>query len=41
MPHPVYTQMSTTVFEEMSGLARANGAVNLGVPPRFTIKPAT
>ncbi len=30
MAHPVYAHMPTTIFEEMSGLARALGAVNLG-----------
>ena len=30
MVHPIYAQMPTTVFEEMSGLARSLGAVNLG-----------
>ena len=30
MVHPVFADMPTTVFEEMSGLARAHGAVNLG-----------
>ena len=30
MVHPVFADMPTTVFEEMSGLARARGAVNLG-----------
>ena len=28
--HPVYAGMQTTVFEEMSGLARTLGAINLG-----------
>ena len=28
--HPVYAAMGTTVFEEMSGLARQLGAINLG-----------
>ncbi len=28
--HPVYAAMETTVFEAMSGLARALGAINLG-----------
>jgi len=28
--NPVFTDMPTTVFEEMSGLARAHGALNLG-----------
>lgn len=30
MVHPVYADMPTTVFEEMSGLARDLGAINLG-----------
>jgi N-succinyldiaminopimelate aminotransferase len=30
MAHPVFVDMPTTVFEEMSGLARAQGAINLG-----------
>ena len=30
MVHPVYADMPTTIFEEMSGLARELGAVNLG-----------
>ena len=30
MVHPIYANMPTTVFEEMSGLARDLGAVNLG-----------
>jgi len=30
MAHPVFVDMPTTVFEEMSGLARAHGAINLG-----------
>ena len=30
MVHPIYANMPTTVFEEMSGLARERGAVNLG-----------
>ncbi len=30
MAHPVYAQMPTTIFEEMSGLAREFGAINLG-----------
>ena len=30
MAHPVYANLPTTVFEEMSGQARATGAVNLG-----------
>ena len=30
MVHPVYAHMPTTVFEEMSGLARELGAINLG-----------
>jgi aspartate/methionine/tyrosine aminotransferase len=28
--NPLYTAMRTTIFEEMSGLARAHGALNLG-----------
>ena len=28
--NPVYAALGTTVFEEMSGLARAHGAINLG-----------
>lgn len=28
--HPVYAGMRTTIFEEMSALARASGAINLG-----------
>jgi len=28
--NPVYTALPTTIFEEMSGLARAHGAINLG-----------
>ncbi len=28
--HPVFADMPTTVFETMSGLARVNGAINLG-----------
>lgn len=28
--HPVYAAMGTTIFESMSGLARALGAINLG-----------
>jgi len=30
MVHPVYADLPTTVFEEMSGLARETGAINLG-----------
>ncbi len=30
MVHPVYAQMPPTIFDEMSGLARQHGAVNLG-----------
>ena len=30
MSHPVFTDMSTTVFEVMSGLARQHDAINLG-----------
>jgi N-succinyldiaminopimelate aminotransferase len=30
MSHPVFAHMPTTIFEEMSGLARELGAVNLG-----------
>ena len=30
MVHPVYADMPTTIFEEMSGLAREHGAINLG-----------
>lgn len=30
MPNPVYSSLPTTIFEEMSGLARALGAINLG-----------
>ena len=30
MSHPVFAHMPTTIFEEMSGLARDLGAVNLG-----------
>jgi len=30
MVHPVYADLPTTIFEEMSGLARATGAINLG-----------
>ena len=29
-PHPVFADMPTTVFETMSGLARAHDAINLG-----------
>ena len=28
--NPVYTALPTTIFEHMSGLARASGAINLG-----------
>ncbi|MDO9246921.1 MAG: aminotransferase class I/II-fold pyridoxal phosphate-dependent enzyme, partial [Phenylobacterium sp.] len=30
MAHPVFANLPTTVFEEMSGLARELGAINLG-----------
>ena len=30
MVHPVYAELPTTIFEEMSGLARQTGAINLG-----------
>ena len=30
MVHPVYADLPTTIFEEMSGLAREAGAINLG-----------
>lgn len=30
MARPLFTQMSQTIFDEMSGLARAHGAINLG-----------
>ena len=30
MANPIFANLPTTVFEEMSGLARATGAVNLG-----------
>ena len=30
MANPIFTNLPTTVFEEMSGLARALGAINLG-----------
>ncbi|HZZ30990.1 MAG TPA: aminotransferase [Phenylobacterium sp.] len=30
MPNPIFSSLPTTIFEEMSGLARALGAVNLG-----------
>ena len=30
MVHPIYAAMPTTIFEEMSGLARELGAINLG-----------
>jgi aspartate/methionine/tyrosine aminotransferase len=28
--HPIYAEMPVTIFEEMSGLARETGAINLG-----------
>ena len=28
--HPLYAAMEPTIFEHMSGLARAHGAINLG-----------
>lgn len=28
--HPIYDAMAPTIFEHMSGLARAHGAINLG-----------
>ena len=28
--HPVFADLPTTIFEEMSGLARQTGAINLG-----------
>jgi hypothetical protein len=28
--NPVYAAIGTTIFEHMSGLARAHGAINLG-----------
>src|SRR5881394_3536478 len=30
MANPIFANLPTTIFEEMSGLARATGAVNLG-----------
>jgi aspartate/methionine/tyrosine aminotransferase len=30
MPNPIFSSLPTTIFEEMSGLARARGAINLG-----------
>jgi aspartate/methionine/tyrosine aminotransferase len=30
MPNPIFSSLPTTIFEEMSGLARETGAVNLG-----------
>ena len=30
MANPVYASLPTTIFEEMSGLARESGAINLG-----------
>ena len=30
MPNATFSNLPTTIFEEMSGLARATGAVNLG-----------
>jgi len=30
MPNPIFSSLPTTIFEEMSGLARSLGAVNLG-----------
>jgi aspartate/methionine/tyrosine aminotransferase len=30
MPNPIYSSLPTTIFEEMSGLARTLGAINLG-----------
>jgi N-succinyldiaminopimelate aminotransferase len=30
MVHPVYASLGTSIFEEMSGAARAHGAINLG-----------
>ncbi|MGZ6015865.1 MAG: aminotransferase [Phenylobacterium sp.] len=30
MPNPIFSTLPTTIFEEMSGLARATGAINLG-----------
>ena len=34
MVHPVFAHMPTTVFEEMSGLARATGAVSSALSGR-------
>jgi aspartate/methionine/tyrosine aminotransferase len=30
MPNPIFSSLPTTIFEEMSGLARTLGAINLG-----------
>ena len=30
MPNPIFSSLPTTIFEEMSGLARSTGAINLG-----------
>src|SRR3954447_16268167 len=30
MANPIFSSLPTTIFEEMSGLARATGAINLG-----------
>src|SRR4051812_2375361 len=30
MANPIFADLPTTIFEEMSGLARAHGAINLG-----------
>src|SRR6185503_11750710 len=30
MPNPIFSTLPTTIFEEMSGLARSTGAINLG-----------
>ncbi|MDR3508909.1 MAG: aminotransferase [Caulobacteraceae bacterium] len=30
MPNPIFASLPTTIFEEMSGLARETGAINLG-----------
>src|SRR3954466_12540368 len=30
MANPIFSTLPTTIFEEMSGLARATGAINLG-----------
>ena len=30
MPNPIFADLPTTIFEEMSGLARETGAINLG-----------